>query len=720
MNKKMLFTGALALMMSLGASAQTAATSATQPKWDGMLNSLMLRAKTSTSAASSNKGGQTALVEVLIKCTDAEAVAKAIEEANFKANAVTDNVATAEIPLQYIPTLAEMPEVLSIRKSTEQTPYLTESRMLTNADQVHAGEGLETPFTGKGVIVGVIDQGFEYKHIAFQNADGTMRVKSFWNHQKNTNKPTTTIPTGGDGLAGGHGTHVMNIAAGSKIPENDYYGFAPDADLVMVSSRLSLSNVLDEAKHIRDFAIQEGKPWVTNMSFGSLVGPHDGTSLYSQTLDQLCKKGGFFVVANGNDGNEKLHASYTFTQDGEVKYLLFNPSPEGAIVVDIWGQAGDGKKHLNVEPYTYDKAGVGSMVAKLDAQDANFWNSVTDYIVDEVDSENQKEHYQYGVVASILQNYTSKNHLFCLKITGKAGQTFHAWINTGQGSFATATGMGTSAILKGDNKYCITNGGCTKSAIAVGAYTAGTSWNDLNGEMRWYSGYRTQGAICDFSNIGPSLDPEYPRPTITGPGACIKSALSSYSDDFSANSTSLVSCVERGNIIKSTKYYYGIMMGTSMSTPAVTGIIACWLQAYPDLTREQIEEVFKKTSIRDKYTGSDEWNEIWGYGKIDAYAGIKEVLNLANGTGINAMLNSEAPVTLSKGIDTWRILFNNDESYANITLHTTDGMQVYNQSIDNPRRGQEEVLNLNNFTPGIYLVNIKTTAGNLTRKVIVR
>ncbi|MBQ5834553.1 MAG: T9SS type A sorting domain-containing protein, partial [Bacteroidaceae bacterium] len=71
-------------------------------------------------------------------------------------------------------------------------------------------------------------------------------------------------------------------------------------------------------------------------------------------------------------------------------------------------------------------------------------------------------------------------------------------------------------------------------------------------------------------------------------------------------------------------------------------------------------------------------------------------------------------------IDTWRILFNNDESYANITLHTTDGMLVYNQSIDNPRRGQEEVLNLNNFTPGIYLVNIKTTAGNLTRKVIVR
>ena len=720
MNKKTLLTGALALMMSLGVSAQTASTTAMQPKWDGMLSSMLQRAKNLTSGTSAQTGTPATFVEVIVKCSDAPTVAQAIADAGFTANAVTGRVVTAEVPLHFVTKLAEMEEVQSIRKSTEQTPSLVESRQLTNADQVHMGEGLETPFTGKGVIVGVIDQGFEYKHIAFLNEDGTSRVKRFWNHQKSTGKPTTTVPTGGDGLSSGHGTHVMNIAAGSKIPENNYYGFAYDADLVMISSRLSLSSVLDEAKHIRDFAVEQGKPWVTNMSFGSLVGPHDGTTVYNQTLDELCKDGGIFVVANGNDGNDNLHTSYTFTQDGEVKYLLFNPSSDGVIVVDIWGQAADGKKHLTVEPYTYNKAGVGNMTAKLDAQDATFWNSVTDYIIDEIDSENQKEHYQYGVMAKVLQNYTSSSHQFCLKITGKAGQTFHAWINSYQGSFATASGMGTSAILKGDNEYCITNGGCTKSAIAVGAYTAATSWTDLDGNARWYTGYRTQGAICAFSNPGPSLDPEHPRPTITGPGANIKSALSSYSSDFNANLASLVACVERTSMLKTTKYYYGVMMGTSMSTPAVTGIIACWLQAHPELTREEIEEVFKKTAIRDNYTGNDEWNATWGYGKIDAYAGIKEVLNIANGTGINAMLNSEAPVTLSKGLDTWRILFNNDETYANITLHTTDGMQVYNQSIDNPRRGQEEVLNLNNFTPGIYLVNIKTTAGNLTRKVIVR
>lgn len=719
MNKKTLLTGALALMMSLGISAQTVSTSTPQPKWDGMLNSMLQRAKTKTAGAGAQAGTQTALVEIMVKCSDAATVAQAIADAGFYSNAVTGRMVTAEVPLQFITSLAEMEEVQNIHKSTEQTLNLTEARTLTKADQMHTGEGLETPFTGKGVIVGVIDQGFEYKHLAFLNEDGTSRVKSFWNHKGATSKPTTTVPSGGDGLADGHGTHVMNIAAGSKIPENNYYGFAYDADLVMISSRLSLSNVLDEAKHIRDFAAEQGKPWVANMSFGSLVGPHDGTGFYNQTLDDLCENGGFFVVSSGNDGNEKLHTSYTFTQDGEVKYLLFNPSSDGVIVVDVWGQAGDGQKHLTVEPYTFNKAGVGNMATKLDAQDATFWNSVTDYITDEIDSYNQKEHYQYGVMANILQNYTSSNHQFCLKITGKAGQTFHAWINTGQGSFATATGMGTSAILKGDNKYCLTNGSCTKSAIGVGAYTAGTSWTDLNGEMRWISGYRTEGAICAFSNIGPSLDPENPRPTITGPGACIKSALSSYSDNFDANSTMLVDCVTRTGL-KSTKYYYGMMMGTSMSAPAVTGIIACWLQAYPDLTRAQIEEVLKKSAIRDKYTGSEEWNATWGYGKIDAYAGIKEVLNLANGTGINAMLNSESPVTLSKGIDTWRILFNNDESHANISLYTMNGTQVYNHYIDNPRRGQEEVINLNNYTPGIYLINIKTTAGNLTRKVIVR
>ena len=49
--------------------------------------------------------------------------------------------------------------------------------------------------------------------------------------------------------------------------------------------------------------------------------------------------------------------------------------------------------------------------------------------------------------------------------------------------------------------------------------------------------------------------------------------------------------------------FYGVMSGTSMATPVVTGVVALWLQANPMLTPEQIKEIISETSIRDTYTG---------------------------------------------------------------------------------------------------------------------
>lgn len=44
-------------------------------------------------------------------------------------------------------------------------------------------------------------------------------------------------------------------------------------------------------------------------------------------------------------------------------------------------------------------------------------------------------------------------------------------------------------------------------------------------------------------------------------------------------------------------YYYGVMNGTSMATPVVTGIIALWLQANPDLTPADIVRIMQKLVV---------------------------------------------------------------------------------------------------------------------------
>ena len=219
-----------------------------------------------------------------------------------------------------------------------------------------------------------------------------------------------------------------------------------------------------------------------------------------------------------------------------------------------------------------------------------------------------------------------------------------------------------------------------------------------------------------FSSKGPWLG-KANKPTIAAPGGCITSAYSKKSQNFSPMKAELVQDVK----VNGQHYYYGVMNGTSMATPVVTGIIALWLQANPDLTPADIVRIMQKTGRHDSYTGSrnpDEWSPSWGYGKIDAYEGLKEAINLR--TAINETMNTAAPVTLKKDNDCWKVLFNNDESYADIQVVSLGGQTVSHAHLNAPRHGQEHVVSLQGLTPGVYIFRINTTASSLTRKVVVR
>lgn len=717
MNKKNLLASVFALLSSAGIYAQTPLQPVSGKKWDASIGLLLKKTATANTRQVSALGMNidTSEVNVIIECSDSEKVVATLQNDGHEAEAISETIVTAQIPVGEIVKLSEMDEVECINQARQHSTSMTEAREMTGADRIHAGEELETPFTGKGVIIGVIDQGFEFKHVAFLDDDGKPRTRIVWNHQRTSGKPSTTNPGGGDGLASGHATHVTNIAAGSRIPENNYYGMAPEAELIMVSSNFTDNNIMQEAKYIKDFANEEGKPWVINMSFGSQLGPHDGTTLFDQTMSGLVEAGGFLVAAMGNEGTDNLHVAYTFTSENEKKYVLFAPTENQVIHVDLWGDAADGKKHLNVVPVVYKSK------SDISSENDTWWAGCAD-ITAEINKYNQKEHYRFYVYADRLTAKAGSSAQFALEITGNTGESFHLWVNPNMGKITTPTGLGSSAYLKGNSDYCVAEGSaCIPEAIAVGAYTAATEWTTLTGRTQYFTGYRTKGAICAFSSRGPHLNASIKRPTVSAPGTAIKSAISSYSSGFDTSSSSLVSVVTRTGI-KETKYYYSAMLGTSMATPAVSGILALWLQANPALTREDVENIFKKTAIHDQYTGDEEWNAASGYGKIDAYAGLKEALRLANDTpdGINEMLNSDAPITLSKGTDSWRILFNNDESYADIALYTTNGMQVEHKCLNEVKRGDETILNLNEYAPGVYLIRIHTTAGNLTRKVIVK
>jgi hypothetical protein len=150
----------------------------------------------------------------------------------------------------------------------------------------------------------------------------------------------------------------------------------------------------------------------------------------------------------------------------------------------------------------------------------------------------------------------------------------------------------------------------------------------------------------------------------------------------------------------------------------VTGIVALWLQANPNLTAEQISDIMRTTAKHDSFTGNDEWSPSWGYGKIDAYEGLKAALKLIDPTDVKEYTLS-SPVTLSKGNDEWRILFNTAESSADISVCDISGVTVLSHHIVNAICGQEEKVSFSSMKHGVYIIHISTPHGTIVRKVII-
>lgn len=692
-------------------------------KWDGKTEQFIKSARTS-SMLQANGETPALLQPVIISCTDASVVLDAIAKAGYEGTGISQTTVTASLPADVVTQLSQLDEVHYISGQVKSKITMNRARQTTHADQVLAGTGLETPFTGKGVVIGIIDQGFQYKHIAFRNADKSSRVLAVWNRHRNYN-PTTTIPDGFDGMSGsgGHATHVAGIAAGSRVEGNNYYGMAPEADLIMVSSNLGDAEILEDAQYIKRLAENSGRPWVINMSFGNQWGPHDGTTNYDRGMSELCGPGGLMAAAMGNEMGQNLHASHTFTEENEVVNIMLTTTDDWNML-DFWEQTGDGQQHLQVRPFVYN-----SMTRTKDYKDDAFWSNVGS-VWGEINPNNQKEHYQFQISVPTLTaqaGLLGRTPLFGVEVIGNPGDSFHCWTN-GYGEFTRgALAGGNQQFVTGNSLYTVGGGAaCIPTAISVSSYNSTNQNVSLADGNTYVWNVGETGALSSFSSVGPFLGDE-PKPTVAGPGAMVSSAVTTY-DSFSATDVSLTSVVDdngrtvplqTASLNRNAYNFYGVKSGTSMATPAVAGILALWLQANPQLTYADVKEILRETSLKDNYTGSEEWNANFGYGKINAYDGLRMALEMAQSSGINETLNSEEPVTLLKGQQQWRVLFNNDETYADVSVYALSGARLRHERMDNVRRGEEHVVSFSGLEPGVYLIRIDTTASTMTRKVVV-
>ena len=283
--------------------------------------------------------------------------------------------------------LVRIEHVRKVQLPREAIPLLHESRMEIRALDL---KGITASrLTGKGVVVGVIDSGFDWRHSSFTRTvtqiDGTKVEESRFlaildmslKHGPDTGGQafkTYTYYTQADinkGLApgakeadkprtkdqpSGHGTHVAGIAAGDGSASGDchgsdyFVGIAPEADLVGVRLRgADLPSALEFLKQ------QAGsRPLVVNLSMAFLESAgHDGTNTHEKTIDAFVGNDAaqnnaarLLVAATGNYGNHRRHIKREVPVSGsvEIQFWVYEKD-EDAHDLEFWYPAG---QQLNV------------------------------------------------------------------------------------------------------------------------------------------------------------------------------------------------------------------------------------------------------------------------------------------------------------------------------------------------------------------------------------
>ncbi|MFA6872615.1 MAG: S8 family peptidase, partial [Bacteroidaceae bacterium] len=261
--------------------------------------------------------------------------------------------------------------------------------------------------------------------------------------------------------------------------------------------------------------------------------------------------------------------------------------------------------------------------------------------------------------------------------------------------------------MNGSTQYLIASPADADSVIAVAAYASRLSIHDIYGDSYSFARYaRERGDITAFSSNGPTMDGRV-KPDIAAPGLLLYSAYSSFYE-----TTNYAPKIQQTNF-KGKTYDWVSMSGTSMSSPYVAGSIALWLQANPTLTPSQIKALFSRTAVQDKVMEYP--NNIWGYGKIDVYKGLLDLLGLPTDSK-KITLDEAVSVYTDDVAGSFHVRW--VEAPVAFTLSVADmgGRIIYQKDVAN-QTDIETIVRLGFVPNGVYTVQIKTPAKTVVRKV---
>lgn len=500
------------------------------------------------------------------------------------------------------------------------------------ADSVYTGHGLDAGYTGKDVIIGVTDWGFDYTHPMYYDTSlQHTRIIAAWDQFKKSGPAPDGYSYGTEyngevellaaesdtaNIYGNayHGSHVAGIAGGSG-GGTEHRGVAYEAEFLFVTFLVDEAAVIDAFSWMKERADAEEKRLVINMSWGLYnLGPLDGTSLVSQAIDELSAQGVIFVTSGGNNGDSPFHIKQTFAADTMRTHVDFwrgaNPNRYGQ-TISAWGieevpfaasiEIYDAAKNKLAESPVY--ATEGSL--NLDT----FMTVGVDTVFYKVALDGSHPLNSKPTIRLRVRNENNALHVV-LKAHANAG-TVHFYnvadLTTDVGNWGMPFTAWKTDWLAGDNLYSLGEPASTRSVITVAAHQS---------EVRRNGAVIGGGFIADFSSFGPTID-ERIKPDVSAPGVGVMSSVSSFTD---ANVT-----VDETADFEGKMYPFSKLSGTSMSSPATAGVVALMLEANPNLWYNEAKEILHATAREDVRTGDvpETGNTQWGWGKVDALAAVQ-------------------------------------------------------------------------------------------------
>ena len=465
--------------------------------------------------------------------------------------------AIVTLPESMLDEYSRRPQIEFIEKPTRlyfEDLFSKEASCIT---QVQRDEPGNLQLTGRGVLIGIVDSGVDYRHPAFLTADGKSRILRLWDQSIPGNPPegyaTGTEYTNeeiNEALSlsvqegrrlvpsedgSGHGTAVLGVAAGSDFSRGAVNrGVAYESDLLVVKMGIPrqdsfprTTELMQGVDYLVRQAIRLGRSIAINLSFGNNYGSHRGDSLLETYLDNVSGMGkNVICVGMGNNGNDALHTGGMLSP-GEIQEIELGVGAfEPTLNVQLWKNYED-----EMEIYLEHPAGerVGPLFETLGAQRWQAGNTklliyygkpapyhVTQEIyVDFLPQDEKTPYVDSGVWKIILAARNIKNGEYFLWLPG--GKT----LNPGT-AFYLPRPQGTLTIPA-----------TARRVISVGAYDA------------------RQNTYADFSGRGCRALP-YPKPDLAAPGVDI------YAPRPGGG--------------------YAAFTGTSFSTPFVTGAAALLME----------------------------------------------------------------------------------------------------------------------------------------------